>query len=86
MQVVIPEPKTLDALTNAIEKALIEAWSHDMAQFNPVANYISECVDDGSLKAPKRQNTLEALTEDQLYFRGKAQQLKDAVKNQPRRF
>ena len=83
MQGVIPEPKTLDALTNAIEKALIEAWSHDMAQFNPVANYISECVDDGSLKAPKRQNTLEALTEDQLYFRGKAQQLKYAFKNQP---
>jgi hypothetical protein len=83
MQDVIPEPKTLDALAEAIEKALIDAWSHDMAQFNPVANYISECVDDGSLKAPKRQNTLEALTEDQLYFRGKAQQLKDAFKNQP---
>lgn len=83
MQGVIPEPKTLDALSEAVEKALIEAWSHDMAQFNPVANYISECVDDGSLKAPKRQNTLEALTEDQLYFRSKAQQLKYAFKNQP---
>lgn len=83
MQDVIPEPKTLDALTNAIEKALIEAWSQDMAQFNPVANYISECVDDGSLKAPKQQNTLEALTEDQLYFHNKAQQLNDAFKNQP---
>lgn len=83
MQGVIPEPKTLDALSEAVEKALIEAWSHDMAQFNPVANYISECVDDGSLKAPKRQNTLEALTEDQLYFHNKAQQLQDAFKNQP---
>lgn len=83
MQDVISEPKTLDALTNAIEKALIEAWSQDMAQFNPVVNYISECVDDGSLKAPKQQNTLEALTEDQLYFRSKAQQLKDAFNNQP---
>lgn len=83
MQDVIPEPKTLDALAEAIEKALIEAWSHDMTQFNPVANYISEYVDDGSLKAPKRQITLEALTEDQLYFHNKAQQLKDAFKNQP---
>lgn len=83
MQDVIPEPKTLDALAEAIEKALIDAWSHDMTQFNPVANYISECVDDGSLKAPKRQITLEALTEDQLYFRSKAQQLKDAFNNQP---
>ena len=83
MQDVIPEPKTLDALAEAIEKALIDAWSHDMTQFNPVANYISECVDDGSLKAPKRQITLEALTEDQLYFRDKAQQLKDAFNNQP---
>ena len=83
MQDVIPESKTLDALAEAIKKALIEAWSRDMAQFNPVANYISECVDDGSLKAPKRQNTLEALTEDQLYFHNKAQQLQDAFKNQP---
>lgn len=83
MQGVIPEPKTLDALSEAVEKALIDAWSQDMAQFNPVTNYISECVDDGSLKAPKRQNTLEALTEDQLYFQNKAQQLKDAFKNQP---
>lgn len=83
MQDVIPEPKILDALSEAIEKALIEAWSHDMAQFNPVANYVSECVDNGSLKAPKQQNTLEALTEDQLYFRDKAQQLKDAFENQP---
>lgn len=83
MQGVIPEPKTLDALAEAIEKTLIDAWSHDMTQFNPVANYISECVDDGSLKAPKRQITLEALTEDQLYFHNKAQQLKDAFKNQP---
>lgn len=83
MQGVTPEPKTLDALAEAIEKTLIDAWSHDMTQFNPVANYISECVDDGSLKAPKRQITLEALTEDQLYFHNKAQQLKDAFKNQP---
>jgi hypothetical protein len=83
MQDLIAKPNILDALAEAIEKALIDAWSQDMAQFNPVANYISECVDDGSLKAPKRQNTLEALTEDQLYFRGKAQQLKDAFKNQP---
>ena len=83
MQGVIPEPKILDALANAIEKALIDAWSHDMAQFNPVANYISECVDDGTLKAPKQQSALEALTEDQLYFRDKAQQLKDAFNNQP---
>lgn len=83
MQDLIPEPKILDALANAIEKALIDAWSHDMAQFNPVANYISECVDDGTLKAPKQQSALEALTEDQLYFRDKAQQLKDAFNNQP---
>ena len=83
MQDVIPEPKTLDALAEAIEKALIDAWSHDMAQFNPVANYISECVDNGSLKAPKQQSALKALTEDQLYFHNKAQQLKDAFKNQP---
>lgn len=34
-------------------------------------------------QAPKQQNTLEALTEDQLYFRDKAQQLKDAFENQP---
>lgn len=83
MQDLIAEPKILDALANAIEKALIDAWSHDMAQFNPVANYISECVDSGSLKAPKQQSALEALTEDQLYFRDKAQQLKDAFENQP---
>ena len=83
MQDVIPEPKTLDALAEAIEKALIDAWSHDMAQFNPVANYISECVDNGSLKAPKQQSALKALTEDQLYFHNKAQQLKDAFNNQP---
>lgn len=83
MQDLIAEPKILDALAETIEKALIDAWSQDMAQFNPVANYISECVDNGSLKAPKQQNTLEALTEDQLYFRDKAQQLKDAFNNQP---
>lgn len=83
MQGLIAEPNILDALAEAIEKALIEAWSHDMTQFNPVANYISECVDDGSLKAPKQQNTLEALTEDQRYFHNKAQQLKYAFKNQP---
>lgn len=83
MQDLIAEPKILDALAEAIEKALIDAWSHDMTQFNPVANYVSECVDDGSLKAPKRQNTLEALKEDQLYFHNKAQQLKGAFKNQP---
>ncbi len=85
MQDLIAEPKILDALAEAIEKALIDAWSQDMAQFNPVANYVSECVDNGSLKAPKQQNTLEALTEDQRYFHNKAQQLKDAFKNQPRK-
>lgn len=83
MQDLIAEPNILDALAEAIEKALIDAWSHDMTQFNPVTNYISECVDDGSLKAPKRQSSLAALTEDQLYFRNKAQQLKDAFENQP---
>ena len=47
MQSAISEPKILDALSNAIEKALIDAWSQDMAQFNPVANYINRCVNDG---------------------------------------
>lgn len=83
MQNVISEPETLDALYHTIEKALINAWSKDMAQFNPLANYISECVNDGILRAPEHRHTLEALTEDQRYFQHKAQQLKDAFEKQP---
>lgn len=83
MQNIISEPETTDALCHAIEKVLIKAWSHDMAQFDPVASYISECVNDGILRAPEQKHTLEALTEDQCYFHNKAQQLKDAFKKQP---
>ena len=83
MQNVISEPKITDALYHAIEKALINAWSHDMAQFNPVANYINRCVNDGILRAPKHRHTLEALTEDQRYFQQKAQQLKSALEKRP---
>ena len=83
MQSAISEPKTLNTLSNAIEKALIDAWSHDMAQFNPVANYINQCVNDGILRAPKHRHTLEALTEEQCYFERKAQQLKNTLKKRP---
>ena len=83
MQNIISEPETTDALCHAIEKALIKAWSHDMAQFDPVASYISKCVNDGILRAPEQKHTLEALTEDQCYFHNKAQQLKDAFEKQP---
>lgn len=82
MQNIISEPETTDALCHAIEKALIKAWSHDMAQFDPVASYISECVNDGILRVPEQKHTLEALTEDQLYFQHKAQQLKNAFEKQ----
>lgn len=54
-----------------------------MAQFDPVASYISECVNDSILRAPEQKHTLEALTEDQCYFHNKAQQLKDAFEKQP---
>ena len=83
MQNVISEPEITDALYHAIEKALIDAWSHDMAQFNPVANYINQCVNDGILRAPEHRHTLEALTEDQCYFQQKAQQLKSALEKRP---
>lgn len=82
MQNVISEPETLDALYHAIEKTLIDTWSKDMAQFNPVANYINQCVNDGILRAPKHRHTLETLTKDQRYFQHKAQQLKDAFEKQ----
>lgn len=83
MQNIISEPKITDALYHAIEKALIDAWAHDMAQFNPVANYINQCVNDGILRAPEHRHTLEALTEDQQYFQQKAKQLKNALKKRP---
>lgn len=83
IQNIISEPEITDALYHAIEKALIDAWSHDMAQFNPVANYINQCVNDGILRAPKHQHTLEALSEDQCYFQRKAQQLKNALEKRP---
>ena len=83
MQSVISEPEITDALYHAIEKALINAWSQDMAQFNPVANYINQCVNDGILRAPEHRHTLEALTEDQRYFQQKAQQLKNALEKRP---
>jgi hypothetical protein len=83
IQNIISEPKILDALSNAIEKALIDAWSQNMAQFNPVANYINQCVNDGILRAPEHRHTLEALTEDQCYFQHKAQQLKNAFEKRP---
>lgn len=83
MQSVISEPKITDALYHAIEKALIKAWAQDMAQFNPVANYINQCVNDGILRAPEHRHTLEALAEDQCYFERKAQQLKSALEKRP---
>lgn len=83
MQSVISEPEITDALYHAIEKALIKAWAQDMAQFNPVASYINQCVNDGILKAPEHRHTLEALTEDQHYFQQKAQQLKNALEKRP---
>ena len=83
MQHVISEPEITDALYHAIEKALIKAWAHDMAQFDPVANYINRCVDNGILRAPEHRHTLEALSEDQCYFERKAQQLKNALEKRP---
>ena len=83
MQSAISEPKTLNALSNAIEKALIKAWARDMAHFNPITSYISQCVNDGILRAPKHRHTLEALTEEQCYFERKAKQLKDILEKRP---
>lgn len=83
MQSVISEPEITDALYHAIEKALIKAWAQDMAQFNPVANYINQCVNDGILRAPEHRHTLEALAEDQCYFERKAKQLKDILEKRP---
>lgn len=83
MQNIISEPEITDALYHAIEKALINAWSHDMAHFNPITSYISQCVNDGILRAPNHRHTLEALTEDQQYFQQKAQQLKNALEKRP---
>lgn len=83
MQHVISEPEITDALYHAIEKALIKAWAHDMAQFDPVANYINRCVDNDILRAPEHRHTLEALSEDQCYFERKAQQLKNALEKRP---
>lgn len=83
MQSAISEPKTLNTLSNAIEKALIKAWARDMAHFNPIASYISQCVNDGILRAPEHRHTLEALAEDQCYFERKARQLKDILEKRP---
>lgn len=83
IQDVIAEPEIIDALYHTIEKALIKAWTHDMAQFDPVANYINRCVDNGILRAPEHRHTLEALSEDQCYFERKAQQLKNALEKRP---
>lgn len=83
MQNIISEPEITDALYHAIEKALINAWAYDMAQFNPVANYINQCVNDGILRAPKHRRTLETLTEEQCYFERKAKQLKDILEKRP---
>lgn len=83
MQNVIPEPEITDALYHAIEKGLIDAWSQNMAHFNPVASYINQCVNNGILRAPEHRHTLEALTEDQQYFQQKAQQLKNALEKRP---
>lgn len=83
IQDVIAEPEIIDTLYHTIEKALIKAWDHDMAQFDPVANYINRCVDNGILKAPEHRHTLEALSEDQCYFERKAQQLKNALEKRP---
>lgn len=83
MQKTISETKTLDTLSNAVEKALIKAWARDMAQFDPVASYVSQCVNDGILRAPEHRHTLEALTEEQCYFERKAKQLKDILEKRP---
>lgn len=83
IQNVIAEPEIIDTLYHTIEKALIKAWAHDMAQFDPVANYINRCVDNGILRAPEHRHTLEALSEDQCYFERKAQQLKNALEKRP---
>lgn len=83
MQSAISEPKTLNTLSNAIEKALIKAWARDMAHFNPIASYISQCVNDGILRAPNHRRTLEALMEEQCYFERKAKQLKDILEKRP---
>ena len=83
IQDVIAEPEIIDTLYHTIEKALIKAWAHDMAQFDPVANYINRCVDNGILRAPEHRHTLEALSEDQCYFERKAQQLKNALEKRP---
>lgn len=83
MQSAISEPKTLNTLSNAIEKALIKAWARDMAHVNPIASYISQCVNDGILRAPNHRRTLDALTEEQCYFERKAKQLKDILKKRP---
>lgn len=83
MQSAISEPKTLNTLSNAIEKALIKAWARDIAHFNPITSYISQCVNDGILRAPKHRHTLEALTEEQCYFERKAKQLKDILEKRP---
>ena len=83
MQSVISEPEITDALYHAIEKALINTWARDMAQFDPVTNYVSQCVNDGILRAPEHRHTLETLAEDQCYFQRKAQQLKNALEKRP---
>lgn len=83
MQNIISEPEITDALYHAIEKALIDAWSRDMAHFNPITSYISQCVNDGILRAPNHRRTLEALTEEQCYFERKAKQLKDILEKRP---
>lgn len=83
MQNIISEPEITDALYHAIEKALIKAWARDMAHFNPITSYISQCVNDGILRAPKHRHTLDALTEEQCYFERKAKQLKDILEKRP---
>lgn len=83
MQNIISEPEITDALYHAIEKALVDAWARDMTQFDPVTNYVSQCVNDGILRAPEHRHTLEALIEDQRYFQRKAQQLKNAFEKRP---
>ena len=83
MQNIISEPEITDALYHAIEKALIKAWARDMAHVNPITSYISQCVNDGILRAPNHRRTLEALTEEQCYFERKAKQLKDILEKRP---
>ena len=83
MQNIISEPEITDALYHAIEKALIKAWARDMTHFNPIASYISQCVNDGILRAPKHRHTLDALTEEQCYFERKTKQLKDILEKRP---